>query len=1436
MNFLSAIESRTQQAGPATTSLLPQFKTPSWQTGMNSSGSTELFVTGALPSSGTFSTYQHPNAFPARTLASTPSLQDTTLSTSSSNSQSDDPPLHIKSTQATVPSALAFDRLGGTVLTTSLPPQSSTYRSAQESAPHLLQPQFSLLPSVLGGSQQAPLPYSTSVFSGSIERALQRECSVIKHHQRPSNSQSVQGQLPGSTQHSLQVYLPSGSEVPFQDALRQPAVPCSPIGDTTQVSNGGSQQKTSQSTLEQTQAYPPSIPSPGFSYQSGMKTNDCSTKNSEQPSKSHDASPDLRPQSYSPAQKQSSVIASQPQAYTSAQLPSLMSVSYSQNFVTSQALPNSITHSQLYSPSQSEKLPPLYKTLTSITGQSGNIALVKQLPIYSSSQQQQEQQQCLPLISHSEEYKVPVQSVCPSQSYSSSHSQGQPTVSCSTQSQGLASVSPSQSYASGQSLTLPSQSLTISSTHVQNLPQSSPDQDYAIIHPSPGGKTENTLSPQPQKYLPSVQSPPFSTASHSQALQNDRSSTDLKPSCGKRKSNAFSASKQGNGEFPVQDLQVLQQQTSLDHSAQALENNELGMQNNIVNVVSKIDERYNSQSVIRSNSRPEDQIVGLTLPETKKDEGINSLTHDGHDMTIADSLVTPDVKKSSPLEQSSHVTVSTEELKQHSLMQKVPESQPQSQQSHVTASQQLAHSRTAQQAQYLRLPSGQILLDPSRDLQMILLQQSLLQPGLELSKIPGSAQTQQAPVQYLQMDDQVISTNCGQSQQQTTQNSEVLKMDVMDTSTSLQQHISSKDNFSQASQHDVKHHFTLNSICFPDSILLADERNILSNVDDILAATAAACGVTPQDLVKATSSEGDIPLLASTTDSKGHLLLDTRHISSNFPSQHSTIGNTQIMTLNGSHLTMDVHQVSKGAVLHHQALELPNLHMQPSLINSGEKALRLLQENSSTSQRLEGDHEERTVEQNMNHNDGTIFNSTRINSGDKSITCGNGFHLAREECNTIGLTDKTKLSNCQNKLQYSGLKTIKMEDTIMEIPTNCFPKKKAKSKGSTRLGGEDENGSAKSVKRGQGKRHNTRGTDANSSSTSDGCYEGYHQQERMRLKIREVEERQPEVRTGFIGSFLDFLKSGPKQQFSSPPIRLPNRSRKSSASSKRALCPLYSKSQLPMTPLMLPGTDGVSPSKRLDEEFKKNLETLPSFSSDEEECVGKNQDLQKSITSALSVLDDPSEKKNKMDLPQKNLPDATVKQEQSPSMLSSVLKTHDPPPPANAELHTQMLLKDVPPDQLALQLTSVAIEGLTDEDLSDSGGEGMYRERDEFVVKNEDIECLKMTLKAGWEPPAIWKVQKALLQKFVPELRNGTRVFSATNSYLGYFGDAKTMYRRVYVKFIDTVNKREYVRVCNRKPRCKPMHSMRLSIPNPKRSKIRNVLSANMSLQGKFHT
>lgn len=48
-------------------------------------------------------------------------------------------------------------------------------------------------------------------------------------------------------------------------------------------------------------------------------------------------------------------------------------------------------------------------------------------------------------------------------------------------------------------------------------------------------------------------------------------------------------------------------------------------------------------------------------------------------------------------------------------------------------------------------------------------------------------------------------------------------------------------------------------------------------------------------------------------------------------------------------------------------------------------------------------------------------------------------------------------------------------------------------------------------------------------------------------------------------------------------------------------------------------------------------------------------------------------------------------------------------------------------DPLAKTQATVAIEGCTDEENTDSGGEGMYRERDEFVVKIEDIETLKVT-------------------------------------------------------------------------------------------------------------
>lgn len=1323
MNFLSAMESRAlQQAGPVGASLLPPFRTTTWQTGANPA--TELFLTGALPTSATFpypaplSSYQHPGAFPSRSYATTPSLalQDHAFSTSTNGLLSShlDPLLQLKPSQATLPTSLAFDRLPTPSLGAALPPQSSTYRSAQESAPHLLQPQFGLLPLA---TQSAPQPYGVPIFSGSIERALQRECSVIKHHQRPSSSShAVSEQLPG-LQHSLQGYLGSGSgegDGSFQqDPSRQTPVPCSTsMGtDSSQGVNGAQQPKTG----VQSQAYPSSIPSPsGYcSSSTGAKTKDCSSKLAPDGGQGHPQSQGGSPESYpSPGQgpglKQGSVIASQQnQPYTSAPLPSLLStLSHSQSYITSQA----------YSSSSSDLLrPSLYKTLPSFSGHSGNVASVSQSLVYCSSPGQSQDDVG--------QYGAQVQGLClgnPSQSSPASHSQGAPNVSYL--SQGQASVTQSQSYAAGQSLSAP-----YPSASAQRLPTSISGQGYT----------------------------PFSSAPPLALQNNCRSSVqDLKPAYCKLKL---------EGEIPIEDLQALQQVS--------LETSSLGGSDNVVYVVSKMDDRYNTQSVIRSNSRAEDQLMG---PKTRTNAQL----------------------------MSSH-----EELKQHSLLLKGPE--PRQQNHQANAQSALNHT----QNHYIRVPNSQVLLESDRDQQMVLIQQPLIHCGLNPSKVQLTPGSGQVPVQYLHMEgDHLISVSLNGSQ---SQPGPVGQNTITDSSIL---HLSSpKDPYSQSTNQqqsqDAKHHFALSSICFPESMLLADERNILSNVDDILAATAAACGVTPQDFVKATSgaAEGDM------ADPKGHFQTgDTRHQSPSFSSSSSQTSiitntnshNTMTLNLNGSPMTSDGHQFPKAEG--HLGQQYSMSHSHTTVVNprhdmGADKGLL----------RKPGDEPI-----NISPKGQSVYPSNRADGNPNGGHSENEYHLSGLGYDPSGNLNRGKA----NKHNPKGPKVIKREDGLDECPSGFVnPKKRVRPKALAKPPVPEEDNIQPRKKTVQAKRQNSRGSDPTSSpSTSEAVYDSYQQQERMRQKIREVEEQQPEVKTGFIGSFLDFLKSGPKQHFSSPPVRTPSRSRKPSASSKRPLCaipPLPLKIQPPSAPLIGDEGLGVAGSsqqqqKCLEEELQKNLETLPSFSSDEDESsAGKNQALQNSISSALSALDEPSDRTHKAD---NRLSNSFLKPDQAPSMPHSVSKAQEQQTAAPKESSTTSSsssgregAKPAPPGQLAVQLTSVAIEGLTDEELSDSGGEGMYRERDEFVVKNEDTGSLKVTLTAGQEPPAIWKVQKALLQKFVPELRDRKRVFSATNSYLGYFGDAKTMYRRVYVKFLDTVNKKEYVRVCNRKPRCKPMSSMR---------------------------
>ncbi|XP_026520580.1 glutamine and serine-rich protein 1 isoform X2 [Notechis scutatus] len=1398
MNFLSAIESRNTPTVSSGTTLLPQFRAPTWQPGMHSSS--ELFVTGTLPTSGTFpptSVYQHPNAFSSRNFATTPlTLQDTTFSaTSNGLLTAHDPLLQIKTPQGTVPPALTFDRLGSYVLSTSIPPQSSTYRSAQESAPHLLQPQFSLLPSSLGGgAQQTPQLYNSTLFTGStasIERALQRECSVIKHHQRPSNTQSVQAQLTGS-QHSLQNYLSSSNESDFQDAPRQST--CSPAGDATQVSNSGPQQKTSQVSVELAQSYASAVPSPGFPSVSTTKAKQCSTKQptrSTKTPKPQSVAPSVQTQSYSKiAQNQNSVIAGQAQIYSTAQLPSLLSVSQSQNYISTQSqnVPP-VSHAQVFSAIKIEKLPSLYKTL-SFAGQSEATTSESQALPYTSDQQ------VLTSVSNTFSGQTRnLSSSSQSENYSSSHSQGmstasQPQISYSSQSQVLSVVSPSETF----------------SSHIRNLSTTSPPQNYISLH----SQVQESSSPQSQNFLPVVQSTPFEVTPNSPALQNNGSSSDTK-SYIKRKSdpNLYQTSKQDD-QFPMHNFQALQQQASLDSSPQRLTDGEINAQDTTYKV-SKADNRY-SQSVIRSNSRLEDQIVGLTFQGSKKEETmVNSVTQISH----ITNTVNHDIKKASSLLSTAQVNTDSKELsQQESLMHKVHEVKVSEQQIHSVSSPSQLHTQPIRHSHQLCLPTSQVLLESPCDLQM--LQQSILQSGLGYTKSVPQVQHIMNSQQYLQVDGHMIQSSGRHSQEQLhSQHSEVLKVNLSEPSKPLQHHLTPKDHFGHPN-HESKNQFVpLSSVCFPESVLLNDERNILSNVDDILAATAAACGVTPSEFAKSTANDEEIQSVENGGSPKSQFhTIDVRHVTPSFNSSPALSGkplSVNNISLNGGHVTLNLTAVpaeqTKDRNLDQQHIEIsaqgiPTRITTVEIERSQEQVSSQVKQQSSTKNESE-------VKNNV-HMDGTLHI--------KDIDLISGSRTLNEEV-AVSKTDYSMASdNAEIALQQISTQHPRnengsnTEDRIQLLSEEDPQKQKDRGQNQIKNVSEIDTNQKQLKRSGQCKRQNSRGIDVNS-SVPENCHETYQHQEKMRQKIKEVEEKQPEVRTGFIASFLDFLKSGPRQQFSAPAVRVPNRVRRPVTPLIRAPCQLpIPKAQIATATSSFDGSAENS-VKNNYEDPKIKSEALPFFSFDKDN-VRNNQ---KSIYSPLSTSD--TKTKSEIDKAYSQAITNDVVKKEASQMTVTV---------ADARVKTcvaQGEMESVLTDQLAKPQALVAIEGYTEDDHGDSDGEGIYRERDEFVVKIEDIEPLKAALKRGVEPPSIWKVQKALLQKFVPEVRDGQREFAATNSYLGYFGDAKLKYKRVYVKFIENANKKEYVRVCSKKPKnslvqpariahCKPSMNV-TKVPDP---------------------
>lgn len=1100
--------------------------------GTNSS-TTELYLTGALPSTATFpspaslSSFQHTGAYPSRSYASSNTsltLSDPAFTTSTNGLFSHhDSLLHLKPSQAVLPVALAFSHLSGPSVGSALPVQSSTYRSAQESAPHLLQPQYNLLPSALPASHGAPQPYGATIFSNSIERALQRECSVIKHHQRPLSSHIASEELP-NPEHSLQGYYGTGSDtdVSYQEEPSQSTpVPCSPPSraDSTQVVNGSSQSKTDCATQSDSSALL-------------LKGKNCSSNLASHPAENEEShSQNLRTRSpehcSSSAQKNNSVISSQ----QSVQLSNLMSNTLSQTYITPH------TQSQT-SHSPAEKLPPLYTALPSLSSHSDNVAPVSQTFVYSSTPGLSQEQGV--------QYGAEVHSLCQetfSESYTTSHSQGASNLTFTSQSQEQDSVTLSQSYNTGQQ----SLSSLYSSDCVQSLPSNS-TVDYGHMQDSLAGKTEHNLSHQQTQIqnVLSVSLPTFS--SPAQSLQNAiRSSVqDIEPIYVKQKLE----------ELHLQDIEALRQVSMI-----TVADNSMVSHNNVIYVVSKMDD-HKPQSVIRSNSRSDEQFMGHSHIGSAQVQNEQMVSQQQICLNSGSGHEVDNTKSANSSIVPSHRPLCAEQLKQPPVQLRSPESHQQNQQTISQSPSQIpaAHS------QFSSLPNSQVLLEPN---QMILVQQPLVHSGENTSKLVSLQGIQPAclgsvHVQYLQMDRDLLGSSVNETQTQ--------QATIMSEPNS---ECSSKHHYTQAAGQqpiDTKNQFTLNSICFPDSMLLADDRNILSNVDDILAATVAACGVAPQDFVKATSSsEAEMAGITTSVDSKGHVqTVDIRQVSPSFSSgQHPIINNTNShtisMTLNQVQMATDC----QGQPVHHNS-------------------------------------------------------TTNFGTNGNGITSENDYHSVRQGFDS---------SDVQNRIEGSA-KCTETQDVPRKCPVaEGSPKKKVRSKSSTKPGvSEDDVGMGKSAKRSaQPKRQNSRGSDVSSPSAPQSSSDSCPQQERIRQKIREVEEKQPEVKTGFIGSFLDFIKSGPKQQNSQSPARAVNRPRKPSTSSKQTALPaLPPKVQTLPAPLLPQESLGASAQqKRLEEELQKNLETLPSFSSDEEENTGKNQALRNSITSALSALDENSDRRTR---------------------------------------------------------------------------------------------------------------------------------------------------------------------------------------------------------------
>ncbi|OWK50189.1 Proline-rich protein 12 [Lonchura striata] len=463
---------------------------------MHTPAPAELFISGALPGSGTFPSssalgpYQHPASFGGRSfpVGSPLSLPEAAFSPGSNGLLSPhDPLLHIKPAQPAVPSSLGFDRLGSAVLGSALPAQTPPYRPAPASS------QFNLL----AAAEQPPQLYNAPVFGGANaagggDRAISRQDSVIKHYQRPGAAQPQLPPAPG-----LQHYLSCGGSYQQVPAHRAP-LSCSPLGEQSPASSEGSQQppKAAPAAPRPEPGYRPIIQSPGYSG-SGAAGNGGAAGGNGGKSKSYSASrqpprstntPKCQ-SSYTPSTpKPSSVIASQSPAYSPGQPPqSLLAMGGAPGYSAPgapQSLAGAAQPAGGFSGGQGGDLGGKaggYQGGGQAGGQGGLQPCVSGAGTYSP-----EQLQALPY------------GVQPEGGQAGGYGPPAP-------SQGLPTASPSLTYSTGHSPAMPGPPLPYA-----GLGGSSPSPIIRPLQSPPAARPQSGASPgQSQKYLGSVLSPSF---------------------------------------------------------------------------------------------------------------------------------------------------------------------------------------------------------------------------------------------------------------------------------------------------------------------------------------------------------------------------------------------------------------------------------------------------------------------------------------------------------------------------------------------------------------------------------------------------------------------------------------------------------------------------------------------------------------------------------------------------------------------------------------------------------------------------------------------------------------------------------------------------------------------------------------------------------------